>query len=168
MNLYEFITPSTWWIYVRICGILYPYVGDLVTIWWPLFVGIFRGFFPFNIVVQSQSRIIKSHPLVELSNTVSMKSGSNFSHTSKILFGPNPFTRGIQLRVKKEASFFSQIKIFNASGQLVRKIQDPIPGSGQAIHWQGKDQFNQPVPTGFYWIQGKGPQGFFQQQILKR
>ena len=66
---------------------------------------------------------------------------------------PNPFnpTTTIPFQTGRPARVV--IRLYNASGQLVRQLFDGLAGSGRhEVVWDGRDAYGQPAPSGVYYI----------------
>ncbi|MDZ4121121.1 MAG: FlgD immunoglobulin-like domain containing protein, partial [Candidatus Cloacimonadaceae bacterium] len=66
---------------------------------------------------------------------------------------PNPTSSGTKISFYDGYSGSSELKIFNARGQMIRKISIPKKGQGwQETTWDGRDQSSKPCPAGSYLI----------------
>jgi len=68
---------------------------------------------------------------------------------------PNPFNQSIHIHYKSQSLSNATIKIFNITGELIRKINQNFNSSQQIYTWDGKDQFNHLVASGIYFVQVK-------------
>ncbi len=58
---------------------------------------------------------------------------------------PNPFSDTINFRLNGSRSWIQNICIYDVKGRLIKKISDP-----QNAMWNGTDQANNSIPSGFY------------------
>jgi hypothetical protein len=64
---------------------------------------------------------------------------------------PNPFNRSTQISFVLPGSRHVDIRLYDTQGRLVRVLADGFYTSGKhTIKWDGLDEENQPVATGFY------------------
>jgi hypothetical protein len=72
--------------------------------------------------------------------------------------GPNPFRDGTEFRLSTSAAGPVGIRILDASGRLVRKLDEHRIAGRHEIHWDGKDGQGRPVPPGmlFYEVTADG------------
>ena len=64
---------------------------------------------------------------------------------------PNPFNRSTQISFVLPGSRHIDLRLYDTQGRLVRVLADGFYTSGKhSIKWDGLDEDNQPVATGFY------------------
>ncbi len=66
---------------------------------------------------------------------------------------PNPFNSTLTIPVSLESSGRLSVQVYNLLGQRVASIHDGIVPAGRiSLHWNGKDDSDQPVASGIYLI----------------
>ena len=65
---------------------------------------------------------------------------------------PNPFNPATAIRYRIAERGHVSLRIFNASGQLVRTLVDEVraPGVEHSVTWNGVNDAGQPVASGVY------------------
>ena len=66
---------------------------------------------------------------------------------------PNPFRDEVTLRFKVPETDFALIRVYSASGQLIRVLSAGLGFAGEnEVFWDGNNSIGQPVPDGVYLI----------------
>jgi hypothetical protein len=73
---------------------------------------------------------------------------------TRISVFPNPFSKLIKISFGKEQSAEgTELKIYDASGRLVRQFDYPTIRQSDHVIWTGTDDIGNPLPAGVYFIQ---------------
>lgn len=66
---------------------------------------------------------------------------------------PNPFVKLTNISLSRGQSAESmELKIYDASGRMVRQWDDPTIRLSDAVQWNGTDQRSTPLPAGIYFV----------------
>ena len=66
---------------------------------------------------------------------------------------PNPFRDEVTLRFNVPETAFALIRVYSASGQLIRVLSAGLGFAGEnEVFWDGKNSIGQQVPDGVYLI----------------
>jgi len=96
--------------------------------------------------------------LVKYTGTTSVENPSEGSAFQLLGNAPNPFRNGTAFRFSTRAAGNVGIRVFDASGRLVRKLDEHRTAGLHEIHWDGKDERGRAVPSGmlFYEVTADG------------
>ncbi len=73
---------------------------------------------------------------------------------------PNPFNSSTTFRYKLNMDGFVDFSIYNLLGELVNTLVYDLQSAGSHLcHWDGKDSYGMPVPSGTYFYQIRIDQG---------
>jgi len=71
----------------------------------------------------------------------------------EVIFSPNPFSRGLNLRYSLPARQMVSIKIYDSTGKIVKTILDGFSETGMhRFHWSGENNSGNPVNSGIYFL----------------
>jgi len=74
----------------------------------------------------------------------------------RILAGQNPWSMSFDFRLALAAPGQLDLRVFDASGRLVRRLSDQIVTPGvHPLRWDGLDDDRQPVPSGVYLLEAR-------------
>lgn len=67
--------------------------------------------------------------------------------------GPNPFSRGVALRLVLPAAATVSVRVLDAAGRLVRELlRGDLAAGGHVLRWDGRDGSGDPAPAGLYFV----------------
>lgn len=67
--------------------------------------------------------------------------------------GPNPFSRGVALRLVLPAAAAVSVRVLDAAGRLVRELlREDLTAGGHVLRWDGRDGSGDPAPAGLYFV----------------
>ena len=74
---------------------------------------------------------------------------------------PNPFNPETTIQYSLKSPGWVDISIYNIAGQLIRDLKKGIEESGMhSITWNGRDNDNQAVASGLYYVRMRSNDGF--------
>lgn len=80
---------------------------------------------------------------------------------------PNPFKSSTRITYELDAPAMTEIKIYNASGQFVKKLTEQYMISGKySVMWNGENSRGEKVPSGIYIYQLKIDNETISKQML--
>jgi hypothetical protein len=83
---------------------------------------------------------------------------------------PNPFRNTIRIAAGENLKLGSQfLNIYDITGRLVKRFDLRSNSSGQLLefYWDGKDDEDNSLPSGIYFVQVKSRGGMFTKKIIK-
>ena len=78
--------------------------------------------------------------------------GLKITRTSTVQ--PNPFSRETRIAFSTAVDVFTHIKIYDASGRLVRELLgDRLDAGSHEVIWNGRNQSGLKLPAGVYFVE---------------
>jgi hypothetical protein len=74
----------------------------------------------------------------------------------KLLAGPNPFQAAVDLNLQLPGPTQLSVKVFDATGRLVRTLHEGPAAADWSVRWDGTDQVGQRAPGGIYFVRASG------------
>ena len=73
--------------------------------------------------------------------------------TFELAAGPNPFSRGVALRLVLPAAATVSVRVLDAAGRLVRDLlREDLAAGGHVLRWDGRDGGGDPAPAGLFFV----------------
>lgn len=96
--------------------------------------------------------------LVHFTGTTAVANPGEVNELQLIGNAPNPFRVGTALRFSTRAAGNVGIRVFDAGGRLVRRLDEHMTAGPHEIQWDGRDQNGHSVPSGilFYEVTADG------------
>jgi len=101
---------------------------------------------------------------VTVPNILGVEENKNVLQSISLLVLSNPFSHS--LNIICNSSEVSSLNIYDATGRLIRKFDDPTVNKSDRISWDALDQNGNRVPNGIYFIKLQSDQKTVTKKVL--